>query len=105
MAYDRLRTKLTKENLWLYILRMLMEHPMYAYEINKNLQDRFGFSTATITVYVVLYKMLFEGLVQIKQEEPVIGRPNRKYYEITEKGTKSLEMGIEFLEKTIKKLT
>jgi len=105
LAYDRLRTKLTKENLWLYILRMLMERPMYAYEINKNLQDRFGFSTATITVYVVLYKMLFEGLVQIKQEEPVVGRPNRKYYEITEKGAKSLEMGIEFLEKTIKKLT
>jgi len=105
LAYDRLRTKLTKENLWLYILRMLMEHPMYAYEINKNLQDRFGFSTATITVYVVLYKMLFEGLVQIKQEGPVVGRPNRKYYEITEKGTKSLEMGIEFLEKMIKKLT
>lgn len=105
MAYDRLRTKLTKENLWLYILRMLMEHPMYAYEISKNLKDRFGFSTATITVYVVLYKMLFEGLIKIKQEEHFTGRPDRKYYEITEKGTKSLKMGIEFIEKTIKKLS
>lgn len=105
MAYDRLRTKITKENLWLYILRMLMECPMYAYEISKNLEDRFGFSTATITVYVVLYKMLFEGLININQEERLTERPDRKYYEITEKGTKSLKMGTEFLEKTIKKLS
>jgi len=105
LAYDRLRKKLTKENLWLYILRMLTERPMYAYEINKNLEDRFGFSTATITVYVVLYKMLFEGLIRAKRGRPIKGRPNRKYYEITEKGIKSLEMGIDFLEKTIKKLS
>ena len=78
---------------------------MYAYEISKTLTDRFGFSTATITVYVVLYKMLFEELIKIKREEPSIGRTDRKYYEITEKGIKSLEMGIEFLEKTIKKLS
>jgi len=105
LAYDRLRTKLTKENLWLYILRMLIERPMYAYEISKTLTDKFGFSTATITVYVVLYKMLFEELIKIKKEEPGVGRPDRKYYEITEKGIKNLKMGIEFLEKTINKLS
>jgi len=105
LAYDRLRTKLTKENLWLYILRMLTERPMYAYEIDKKLKDKFDFSTATITVYVVLYKMLFEELIKINKKQHLTGRPDRKYYEITEKGTKSLEMGIEFLEKTIKKLS
>jgi len=53
----------------------------------------------------VLYKMLFEGLININQEERLTERPDRKYYEITEKGTKSLKMGTEFLEKTIKKLS
>ena len=105
MAYPRLVIKLTKENLWLYILKMLMERPMYAYEISKNMNERFGFSTATVTVYVVLYKMQREGFIQIEQEKSVTGRPDRKYYEITEKGRETFLKGKKFLEEVVRKLT
>lgn len=104
MAYGRLLRKLTKENLWLYILRMLTERPMYAYEINKNLKGRYGFSTATVTVYVVLYKMLREGLVESGEKESVLGRPDRQYYEITALGRENLQKGIDFLGETLRKL-
>ncbi|MDQ1281141.1 MAG: PadR family transcriptional regulator, regulatory protein PadR [Thermoproteota archaeon] len=67
LAFSRLVTKLTKENLWLYILKMLMERPMYAYEISKGMNERFGFSTATVTVYVVLYKIQKEGFIKVGQ--------------------------------------
>jgi DNA-binding PadR family transcriptional regulator len=104
-AYLRLITKLTKENLWLYILKMLMDRPMYAYEINKMIQGKFGFSTATITVYVVLYKMQREGLIQIAEEKAGLGKPERKYYKITDQGYHEYHDGVHFLEETLLKLT
>jgi len=104
-AYTRLVNKITKENLWLYILKMLMDRPMYAYEISKSLKDTFGFSTAVVTVYVVLYKMRREKLIQVGEKRSVLGRPDRKYYEITEEGRSSLQDGIKFLEGVVSKLT
>ena len=104
-AYTRLVNKITKENLWLYILKILMDRPMYAYEISKSLKDKFGFSTAVVTVYVVLYKMRREKLIQGGEEKSVLGRPDRKYYEITEEGRSSLQDGIKFLEGVVSKLT
>ena len=105
LAYARLVTKITKENLWLYIIRMLLDRPMYAYEISKTLQDRFGFSTATVTVYVVLYKMQREGFIQRKEEKTVPNRPDRKYYEATEEGREAFVKGRDFLEGALKKLS
>ncbi len=104
LAYMRLVTKLTKENLWLYILKMLLERPMYAYEISKEITERFGFSTATVTVYVVLYKMQREGFIQVKLETSVTGRPDRKYYEITGRGREIFLKGKMFLGEVARKL-
>ncbi|MEM2112041.1 MAG: PadR family transcriptional regulator [Candidatus Bathyarchaeia archaeon] len=100
-AYLRLKSSTTRENLWLYILRMLLDKPMYAYEIGKELNDRFGFSTATVTVYVVLYKLQRENLIQSYDEKTVRGRPSRKYYIITELGKEELKKGIKLLQDTI----
>jgi DNA-binding PadR family transcriptional regulator len=104
LAYARLVAKVTKENLWLYIIRMLLNRPMYAYEISKALQDSFGFSTATITVYAVLYKMQREGFVRLNEEKTVSIRPDRKYYKVTEEGRDAFMKGKGFLEDTLKKL-
>jgi len=104
LAYDRLVTKLTKENLWLYILRMLSERPMYAYEISKNLKNRFHFSVATVTTYVILYRMQFEGLIRVKTEKIDPRRADRKYYEPTEKGLETLQKGKSFLQEVITRL-
>lgn len=104
MALNRLNKKLTVENLWLYVLRMLIDRPMYAYEIRKALRERFGFSVATITIYFVLYRMAAEGLIQAAEKPPGPGRTDRKYYEVTERGTATFGKGIELLGKTVRKL-
>jgi DNA-binding PadR family transcriptional regulator len=62
LALDRLEKKLTKENLWIYILKLLKDRELYAYELKDKIRARFGFEPAMITVYVVLYKMEREGL-------------------------------------------
>lgn len=102
MAYERLVEKLTKENLWLYILTMLKERPMYGYEIAGRLKTGFNIPIATITAYVVLYKMEREGLVERSVEHPEVPAGSRinvrkVYYRQTEKGREMLGKGIEFL--------
>jgi len=77
---------------------MLLDRPMYAYEIAKEISKRFGFSTATVTVYVVLYKLQRENLIQTEQETPYQGRPARKYYAITELGRQELAKGRKLLQ-------
>ena len=83
---------------------MLLEKPMYAYEISKTLNERFGFSTAIVTVYVVLYKLQREGFIRIKEERAVPNRPDRKYYEVTDNGKEIFIRGRNFLEVMVKKL-
>ena len=78
---------------------------MYAYEISKNLKEKFGFTTALITVYVVLYKMIREELIQVREEKKIFGRPNRKYYEITARGKEAFLNGRNFLVNVLKKLS
>lgn len=100
MAYERLVEKLTKENLWLYILTMLKEKPMYGYEIAGRLKTDFKIPIATITAYVVLYKMEREGLVErMERLETGGGKVNirKVYYRQTDKGRETLEKGIEYL--------
>ncbi|MHA1238799.1 MAG: PadR family transcriptional regulator [Candidatus Odinarchaeia archaeon] len=97
-AFQRLKKKLTKENLWLYILRLLQEKPRYGYEIKSEIKKRFNFSPATVTGYVILYKMGRDGLVETKWEQNEKGRPDRKYYTITEKGIKAMKMAKEFIQ-------
>ncbi|MFB6471140.1 MAG: PadR family transcriptional regulator [Vulcanisaeta sp. AZ3] len=63
-ALNRLMSKLTKENLWIYIVRLLMEKPMYGYEIAKEIKSRFNINITNVGVYVVLYKMERDGLVE-----------------------------------------
>ncbi|MCS7113634.1 MAG: PadR family transcriptional regulator [Nitrososphaerota archaeon] len=97
MAIARLRKKLTNENLWIYILTLLRERPMYAYEIHKLLKEKFMISIPIVTVYIVLYKMSREGLVARSDRISVNGRPERTYYKITERGLQTLNEGLLFI--------
>ncbi len=83
---------------------MLLDRPMYAYEIVKNLKNRFGFSTATVTTYVVLYKLRQEGLIGVEQEEEAHGRPKRKYYTMTDMGKKEFEKAQQLFQETLRLL-
>jgi DNA-binding PadR family transcriptional regulator len=97
----RLKRKTTVDNLWLYILSLLTEGPMYAYEINKRLANRFDFSVGEVTAYVVLYKL--EKARYVETEWKSESR-QRKYYKITQKGRRLLDSGLLLLEKQLNAL-
>ena len=105
MSLNKLISKLTKENLWLYILAELSVKPRYAYEIAKIIREKYGIPTAKVTTYVVLYSMKREGLIEKKIKSPSLSNPSRKYYGITSKGLKVLEESRVFLRKVLDALT
>lgn len=95
---ERLKNKTTKELLWVYLLHLLKERDMYAYEIRKKINKEFGFSPALVTSYVVFYKLEREGYVAAKWKE------NKKYYSLTAKGEKLLKEGVSYLRSMVDKL-
>ena len=90
LAMRRLHRKTTAELMWPYILRLLKERPMYAYELRKEINRRFGWKPPLVTSYTVLYRLQRKGYVVAEREERHEGRPARKYYKITEKGEELL---------------
>ena len=101
-AIHRLVEKITKANLWLYILRLLQEKPRYGYEVKNKIKEKFGFSPAIVSGYVILYKMKKDNLVTVKWEQSDeknqnSGKPNRKYYYITDLGLQTMEIAKKYL--------
>ncbi|MDT7865340.1 MAG: PadR family transcriptional regulator [Desulfurococcales archaeon] len=85
-ALARLKKKLTIENLWMYIVRILEKHgPLKAYEIKKKLAEEYGIKPATITVYIVVYKMRREKLLETVE----VG--GETLYKPSEKGVAALK--------------
>jgi DNA-binding PadR family transcriptional regulator len=97
-AMARLRNKLTKEMLWIYILRLLQERPHYSYEIKELVKRRFEFAPALVSGYAIIYKMKREGLIE---EEQISSDSPRKYYSITDQGRIAMKEAKQFLAKTI----
>ncbi len=98
MPLARLKRKITKEILWIYLLNLLKEREMYAYEIRKELERKFGFKPALITSYVVLYRLEKEGYVKSKSVE------KKRYYMITPEGEELLKKGTAYIEEMLEKL-
>lgn len=98
MAFQRFVRKLTKENLWLYVLSLLREGPLYGYEVERMIRERFGFRPGKITCYVVLYMLRKEGLIDVSQTLPSDVGPPRRYYRINKRGEELLEKAKEFLD-------
>ncbi|UCE11946.1 MAG: PadR family transcriptional regulator [Candidatus Thorarchaeota archaeon] len=96
-AMTRLVKKLTKEMLWIYILRLLQERPHYGYEIKELVTKRFSFSPATVSGYAIIYRLTKDGLI----EEQRTGDSPRKYYGITEKGLCAMREAKDFLGRTL----
>jgi DNA-binding PadR family transcriptional regulator len=91
-AFRRFVNNLTRDNLWVYILRLLQEGPKYGYEIRAMINERFGFRPATVTSYVILYKMANDGLVKTEKElGEGKGKPDRKYYVMTDEGKRVMK--------------
>lgn len=103
-AYRRLVRKLTIENLWLYVLSLLREGPLYGYEIVKRIEERFGFKPGRVTCYIVLYKLQSEGLIASADLGADSRGPQRKYYVLTGDGERALEMARDFLRRLLERL-
>ncbi|PIU20909.1 MAG: PadR family transcriptional regulator [Candidatus Diapherotrites archaeon CG08_land_8_20_14_0_20_34_12] len=94
----RLKSKMTVELLWLYILSILKKEDMHAYALRSAIQKRFGFLPGNVTAYVVLYKLQSRGFVKKK----AIG--NRVVYSITPNGKKLIKSAEKFILCTLKSL-
>ena len=87
----RLKRLLKSGNLWLYLLSLIrLNKKLYAYELDKQIEKEFFFRPSKIMVYVVLYKLEDEGLINSKFKD------RRKYYTITKKGMETLELAREY---------
>ncbi|MCC6024800.1 MAG: PadR family transcriptional regulator [Desulfurococcaceae archaeon] len=98
-ALVRLRKKLTVENLWLYIIKILKESkPLRAYDIKVSLRERFNINPPAVTVYTVLYRMRRDGLIEVRREGDSV------VYTPTERGLEAFKEGIAFIEEVLAKL-
>jgi DNA-binding PadR family transcriptional regulator len=81
---ERLKEKVLKENLWVFIFKLLSERDEYAYKLRKEIEKKFGFLAGNVTSYKVLYLLEKDGYVisYIKR--------NRVYYKLMTKGRKEL---------------
>ncbi len=88
MPLDRLREKMTRENLWLYIFALLLEGPKYPYEMADLIEKRFGWRPARVTAYIVMNRLRAEGYLRAVRVRGENGKA-RNYFELTEKGRKT----------------
>jgi PadR family transcriptional regulator PadR len=92
LAFEHLRSSLTKGNLWLYVLAELRSGSATPGELKANVQRKHGFAPAAITFYSVIYKHRREGLVLRSSDN------FRSAYSITPRGEKALAEALELIE-------
>ncbi|MBU0546680.1 PadR family transcriptional regulator [Patescibacteria group bacterium] len=95
---DRLYEHNTKGNLWIYILSLLKEGKMHAWNIQTVIEKKFGFKPGRITAYRVLYRLEEQKLVKSETQE------RRRVYQITDKGQKQLVLAKQFYQEIVKKI-
>ena len=98
LPIERLQKSNTIDNLWLYILSLLKEREIYAWEIPKLIEKEFGFRPGKITPYRVLYRLEKTGFVKSQMEE------RRRIYQITNKGEEELKKAKNFYQEILNKL-
>ena len=89
---ERLKEKVFKENLWIFLFKILEDRDAYGYELRKVVRERFGFWAGQVTGYKVLYLLEKDGYVRSYRK----GR--KKYYKLTESGRVQLGKARRFLD-------
>ena len=90
-ALTRFVSKITKENLWIYVINSLINEPKTGYEIVKEVKGKYMIRVTTVSVYVVLYKMERDGLLKSFDKD------GKKYYMVTEEGLREYNSAIKAL--------
>ncbi|WP_440059133.1 PadR family transcriptional regulator [Thermogladius sp. 4427co] len=96
-ALERLKRKLTVENLWLYVTKVLIDNPnpLRAYDIRRLIKEKYGISPPAITVYTVIYRMTREGLLTR------VSSGDQTFYRVSEKGIETFKLGLGFIEQVL----
>lgn len=82
---ERLKEKIEKENLWLFVLSILKDERMNARDLRSVIRKRFGFVYGNVTAYKVLYLMESEKYVKSEKSGKFV------FYNITKKGIAELK--------------
>jgi PadR family transcriptional regulator PadR len=90
---ERLKEKVLKENLWIFLFKLLSQNDEYAYELRKKINQEFGFWTGRVTGYRVLY------LLEKGRYVESYNKGRRRYYRLTDKGQEQLKKAKNFLGK------
>ena len=101
---QRVKQKTTVEMLWPYVLYLLKERPMYAYELRQATMKKFGFKPPMISCYLVLNKLERGGYTTVEWKDQR-GRPARKYFKITPEGLKLFKSAQKYFEELSAKLS
>ncbi len=81
---ERLKRKIEKENLWLFILSMLKKGKKSGSELKEAITKKFGLITGNVTTYKVLYLLKKGKYVESKRDGKFV------FYKITAKGRAEL---------------
>ena len=95
---ERLREKIQKENLWLFVLLLLSQEERYGFELRKLIKERFGFWSGNVTAYRVLYDLERARLVKSEMKD------RRKYYVITDLGRAEMKEAKRYVEGLLKEM-
>jgi len=96
---ERLDKNNTIKCIWPYILKIISEEPIHAYQLRSKMEERFGFRCGRVTAYHALYKLKARRFVSEKHE----GR--KIIYSITEKGREALKKAVDFYKQRVKLLS
>lgn len=81
----RLKEKIEKENLWLFVLSILKEKNMNGKDLRLIIRKKFGFVYGNVTAYKVLYLLESGNYVKSRKEGKFV------FYSITRKGLSELK--------------
>ncbi len=82
---ERLKEKIEKENLWLFVLSILKKGRMNGRDMRMLIRKRFGFVYGNVTAYKVLYLLESGNYVKSQKEGKFV------FYSVTKKGISELK--------------
>lgn len=100
---EKLYDSITKDNLWIYILKILLKGDCHPYVIREKIEKNFGFRPGKMTSYIVLKRLEHDGYVKIVKREAING-PERIYYRITPKGKEEIKKAEKIFREWYKKI-
>lgn len=69
----------------LAVLKLLLDGPMYGYELSQEMKRRSGGRFTIALLYPVLYRLEEQGYIQVERSE-VVNNHARSYYAVTPAG-------------------